>query len=1722
MAKKMKKSYYLLLFLTVFLITAVFLTNQGGQVFAASASITNVTQIDNLFLINDAGNLKSKTTLAINNPGSAFNAWIRITVAGKTAYLESIGSLANGTTNHTVHVLELTNNNDNVTFDVFDNSSGTGTPLYSTTRAQKKIRRWKIFVAHDSHCDVGYTDYQEYLKDTKWPGFMNDALGYIPGTDAWSYNDQFRYPVESSFELYDGAWNVKDADWIERIRTELQRGRMSYSSTFFNYVSEGMGTEETARANYYSLRYMKDLFGINPERMGYKRDDPGMSWGQIDAMVEAGIKYHLYANNADHNRWDMNTYPRMYYIQGRKPENKVLVWDGMVYASDELGFAGTSDQTTYNNVLNKLQTLDSSGWAYDSWITDFTWYGDNLGICPNVKDRVKGVNQMITAAGFTYPQIIYTTPGEFFEHIQANYSGIIPAYKGTRENYWNMGAASTSYEGAVNKRNHDKLPTAEFLAAMASASVANAAYPYEQITDAYKNMIIYDEHTWGPASSILDDQWLWKRNTAIAGDVAANRVMNGATGAINSLIPTSGNKTVVVYNPSSWARTDLVKANISGFPAHFDLLDVDTGSNIKYQRLDDGTLAFVAANIPGLGYKCFRANSRADEPTFSTSIITTANTIENNYYKVTFDASGSVSSILDKQNGNYEMVDNSAPYPMNQFVYYTTQGIGYFTPIYTTDNITQATLAVNNFGPVMGSVMANGTTRGAESISRKVILYDSIPRIDFVNDVLKSPAPPGNVDEEGYFVFPLRVNNFMLRHEMPTGDVRPHVDSNINNPANEQYYTSCTDHYTVNRWIDASDQNNYGITFSPVDAPLVEYGERRSCSYSWDYNTVKPWLYSYIFNNKWHTNFQRNEPGWVTFAYSLRSHTGATWQAGNAQKFGQEVTSPLQPSIVTGTQSGNTFSGAKGQFISTNKDNVVLTSAKIAEANGEGLVLRFNETLGQNTNVTVDLSWLNPTSAVVTDLVENDNLALTAQVSASSQYIDSTNYQYLGHYDAHHVIDGIAGVHDNGEWASKGEQNPWIRLDWPGSKTIDHVVLFDRPNAQDNAPGGTLTFSDGSYVDVTGMAGDGTAKTVSFSPKTVTWVKFQVSGGSGTNVGLSEFEVYGAPMTITSGTVNFDIDAYGWKTIRIKRGSAPAQVTGVGATMVADGTLVSWGAQSGVAYYEVFRNKGSATFTAGTGNYIGSSSAAQFFDKQVRTGVANPYFYKVRAVKAGLKGVVSSAVQAVGGTINDTSAPTVPQNLLAFRLQGSRVTLSWQASTDNKYVKGYKVYRGGAEIKDVDVTLNSFLDVNLNANLDYSYTVKAYDAAGNLSAASNTASVAHTKENNVAGGATVTSSTEFNGQFAKGKVIDGIAGEHESGEWASAGEKAGAWVQLTWSTSRVINKVVLYDRPNTQDQVTGGTLSFSDGSAIVVNSLDNYGAAMEINFLPKTVTWVKFTVGGVSTTTANVGLSEFEAYSPNIAPGATLTASSEYSSQYSKDKAVDGIIGSQTSGEWATAGQKAGAWIQLNWGSAKVMNKVCLSDRANASDQVTAGTLSFSDGSTVPVGSLDNAGAVKEVIFTPRTVSWVKFTVDSVSGSTLNIGLSEIQVFNTDINIADDDNASAVFTGTWTENNVAIDRFNYTEHYTNTTNSYYQFTFTGTEIRLVGTKEVNRGMSDVYIDGVFDRTVDQYSAIRYFQQEIYVKTGLASGTHTVKVVCKGQKNASASDYYVCVDAFRFR
>src|SRR5271157_5667725 len=86
----------------------------------------------------------------------------------------------------------------------------------------------------------------------------------------------------------------------------------------------------------------------------------------------------------------------------------------------------------------------------------------------------------------------------------------------------------------------------------------------------------------------------------------------------------------------------------------------------------------------------------------------------------------------------------------------------------------------------------------------------------------------------------------------------------------------------------------------------------------------------------------------------------------------------------------------------------------------------------------------------------------------------------------------------------------------------------------------------------------------------------------------------------------------------------------------------------------------------------------------------------------------------------DTTPPTIPTNLTATAVSSSQINLSWTASTDNVGVTGYKIFRGGVQVGTSATA--SYSDTGLTASTAYSYYVSAYDAAGNNSGNSNTAS----------------------------------------------------------------------------------------------------------------------------------------------------------------------------------------------------------------------------------------------------------------------------------------------------------------------------------------------------------------------------------------------------------------
>ena len=357
---------------------------------------------------------------------------------------------------------------------------------------------------------------------------------------------------------------------------------------------------------------------------------------------------------------------------------------------------------------------------------------------------------------------------------------------------------------------------------------------------------------------------------------------------------------------------------------------------------------------------------------------------------------------------------------------------------------------------------------------------------------------------------------------------------------------------------------------------------------------------------------------------------------------------------------------------------------------------------------------------------------------------------------------GIAAVNGTGR----------VSLSWNASSDnigVAGYTVYRSGSTLGTVPGATFAYIDGtvaaattySYtVDAFDAAGNHSAPSAGVGDTTLDWVAPSVPAGltataasptqvtigwsaSTDNVGVAGYTVYrngSALATVGAATLAyFDLstapstsyaytvdafDAAGNHSAQ----SAPAAVTtpavpdttppstpaGLAAVNGTGSVSLSWNASSddvGVAGYTVYRN-GSALGTV-------SGTTLAYIDGTV--AAATPYSYAVDAFDAA--GNHSSPSAGVGDTTLDWVTPSVPGSPSAAATAPTQVNLGWSASTDNVGVAGYTVYRNGSQLAIVDASTLSYSDLTTAPSTSYSYTVDAFDVAGNHSAQSASASV---------------------------------------------------------------------------------------------------------------------------------------------------------------------------------------------------------------------------------------------------------------------------------------------------------------------------------------------------------------------------------------------------------------
>jgi alpha-glucosidase (family GH31 glycosyl hydrolase) len=219
------------------------------------------------------------------------------------------------------------------------------------------------------------------------------------------------------------------------------------------------------------------------------------------------------------------------------------------------------------------------------------------------------------------------------------------------------------------------------------------------------------------------------------------------------------------------------------------------------------------------------------------------------------------------------------------------------------------------------------------------------------------------------------------------------------------------------------------------------------------------------------------------------------------------------------------------------------------------------------------------------------------------------------------------------------------------------------------------------------------------------------------------------------------------------------------------------------------------------------------------------------------------------------------------------------------------------------------------------------------------------------------------------------------------------------------NDVKLVYFNSATDKPTQGTLSYGSwskdvtltpGQPIDISGLETAVPPAYVIEVPGASKRLKITLAN-NKLTLGVDIAPLEGVLGDLA----LKASTETSSGDGgaiNDGTAEGFPGSQRC-EWVPNrdGPKPD-WVKLNWQNwpAPIKAKrVEIYDRPNLNDQVLAGRLTFSDGTSQDVGPLPNDGKTPlEVTFPEKELTWIKFEITQSGPKTENIGVSEIAVFD--------------------------------------------------------------------------------------------------------------------------------
>ena len=784
-----------------------------------------------------------------------------------------------------------------------------------TVKLKPVIYREFDFVSH-SHNDIGYSDLQDTVEQKQIRN-IREAMTIIKKTSQYPEAARYKWNIESLWAV-ENFMNVATKDEIKNFVQDVKSGSIGLPASYANQLTGLCSPEDLIHYTEYAFQ-LNQLYGIHFNTVMIS-DIPGVSWAMVPALAQRGIKYISSGPNyvpsipdlGDRVGYSDKTWgDKPFYWLSPSGKEKVLFWQAAKGYSWFHNFnVGRAGEKTKGNLMEYLKELETENYPYEIVQLRYTIPADNGTTDPHLPDFVKNWNEK-----YITPKIVLVNVSEMMEKFDKKYHDKIPVYSGDYSPYWEDGAASTAKELAITKHNSERLNQTEILTSMLKPEKFNN----ENFYKAWRDVVMFEEHTWGSWNSISDpdnpftiSQWNYKKEFATDGKERSEKLLSNIISAQSDL----SNQTYNVYNTSSWNRTDLVFLTQEQ-SANGNVVMDENNNLCLSQRLSDGSLVFLAKDVPALGSKKYKLVTQ--ESPFKSDLKISQSTLENDFLKVTINPeNGSIASITRKDN-NEELVNNKQS-GINQYLYVPGRDP---SKAESTKNVS---ISIKENGPLIVSLLVQSEAPGTKKLTQEIRLIKGLNRIDLINTVDKLKV---REKEAVNFAFPFNVPNGKMKIDLGVGILEPEIN---------QLAGSCKDFNCVQRWVDISNDKT-GITWTTNEAPLIEIGEM--INEELVNNGYKLWkkkttlsntFYSYVMNNYWHTNFKADQEGEVTFHYSLFPHN--TFDVADAARKGLESNQPLIVSIAD-----DNIPELKSMFTIENK-NIILSTIR-PSLDKKGFILRL-------------------------------------------------------------------------------------------------------------------------------------------------------------------------------------------------------------------------------------------------------------------------------------------------------------------------------------------------------------------------------------------------------------------------------------------------------------------------------------------------------------------------------------------------------------------------------------------------------------------------------------------------------------------------------------------------------------------------------------------------------------------------------------------------------------